>query len=365
MRGIGLFFQARFVWLCIAAYGFGIGLHAYAFLRSGEITALGWRITQYQINYFEFGFTKRATIGTLFYPVFERLRDGGLAERLVVVALDFATFCLMVWIVKRALDSLGERHGAWTTALRALIVLSPLGAIQWGYEVGRYDHFNFVLVAAALYAAQRARPLAAGLVLLVAVLTHEAVFFYGLPAVLAYLLARGASLAGLSMAAVPSAIGMALVAAFGNIDPAALAALPAEADGGIGAWNRGVISIPDNLQPFDYLALVLYLSATCALLTTVRMAGGRPEALRLLALVPLALFLLGFDYFRWIALVFACLCFCLVPLVNAGYAVAQLPVGRARLPGLFLMVPLGPIGVASALPYVNKVVLEVGEAVGW
>ena len=59
-------------------YLFGLASNIKWAIGSGGFPAVDWVITHYHINYIEFWFAKRAIIGSILYPAFMQLSDGGL-----------------------------------------------------------------------------------------------------------------------------------------------------------------------------------------------------------------------------------------------------------------------------------------------
>ncbi len=74
-----------FLPLSIFSYLVGFAQHLFKAIDRGHFYALDWKITQYHINYIDFGLVKRGLFGTISYPIFSLLPDAGVAERLFII----------------------------------------------------------------------------------------------------------------------------------------------------------------------------------------------------------------------------------------------------------------------------------------
>ncbi len=340
-----------FLPLCLIAWLAGQSVW-YAFGKVSLAQVMQWKVTQYFMDYAEFGFVKRGLAGTALRPLID---GAGLSVHQVMVlalALDFAVAAGLAWLMARIIRRLflpqgetGTRAGVW---LGAMLVLSPVGFVQIGYEAGRLDHLNFLLFAGAAWAALRGlAPLAGGLMVL-AVLNHEAAFVQAVPVVAALAMGRDRR-AGLWVLGPAIAAG-ALVYFLGNAAPGALAALPEAARAGGEVWGRGLIELPSKLGLRDIPPLMFFTVVPYWLLWRFYRANGRaPDLLFLAALSPLALYALGFDYPRWQGLIFVTVLVVFVARFSQG--LTRIPTDLAvRGVALAYMLPLGPVGKMNPLP---------------
>jgi len=348
--------QRYFVPLALLFYLAGFTRSIRNLLVDGTLDNLDWALAAYHVNYVDFGFAKRAVLGTLYRPFLAPFEDGGMGERLVIMAGDFLCVGLLLYLVARALRRAGPvAHGPLGHTLRAAIVCAPVGMAQIGFELGRTDHYNYLLLALALAAVARGHLVAAALVCGAAVLLHEAFFFYGLPAVMLAAALRDGHARAAALA-LPAILAMAAVALYGNLEPQALARLdPAVSAGATDVWQRGVWeparAIPPAMVALALLLTLAPLAFTLAVLHQNRALG--PAALLLAA--PLALFLLGIDYFRWAHLAFVMCTALLLHLALAG-RVTGLRLNRTAILAIALYcLPLGAVGVAEGYPHLAMV----------
>ncbi|HSF62953.1 MAG TPA: hypothetical protein VLA78_01105 [Paracoccaceae bacterium] len=348
----------RLFWpLAALAFLIGLARNRADVVARGEWIDLAWKLAQFNVSYTDFGFLKRGLVGSLLHPVFGVMPDP-TAQKWAVLAIDAALLVAFLMLARRAIAALEWRAPEWGGWLRVLLLLSPLGVMQWGYDLGRLDHVNALLLLAALALLLRGHALACGLVMAAAVLVHEGALFYALPAVLAagVLVSAGRGLpATWALAAGPAVAAGLLVLAFGNVtDPALIAALDSLGPGA-SVWQRAVLEPAGDLSTKNLGLMGLYLAGLAVVfLPPLAALYGWGVAALVMAL-PLCLFVLGIDYFRWIHL---------TGLLAATALVAgalhrpdiRLPTLRPlpRLALICLALPLGPIGITLGLPVVQR-----------
>lgn len=345
--------RKRFILLSVVSYLAGALLHLINYLDEGKLSAFTWKITQYHINYVDFGFVKRGLLGTLLYPMLSAFEAGSAGEIVFLWSLDLACFGLILILLNRALRRLPDEWSDW---FRVVIIFSPLGFMQYAYDVGRYDHFNYLVVAGIVACLANRRLGVASATLAAGVLLHEAVFFYALPLVLAAVWTEKVSLAKAAALAVAPVAAMALVVLFGNASAEAMATLPAAVSGGAEVWERGIFEPAKDFGIRDSMILALYLALLAGLIMRYAMASGGPRLILMLPVICcLPLFGLGIDYFRWVHLMFVSF------IATAILLARQAPVHSTSMTTwdkglvLALAIPVGPFGVEWGLPLAIKV----------
>jgi uncharacterized protein (TIRG00374 family) len=322
-----------------------------------------WVVTQYYMNYLEFGFVKRGLVGTVLYPVFHRIGANVDVAKLVILVLDGLLFIALVLALDRLTKVVLPEEGTLAKLVRTAIVISPLGVMQYSYDTGRFDHINFALIAIAMWLLLNRRNLSAGVVLSIGILVHEAVFVFAYPLLLAMALALGKG-SGSLRERWPAVVAFAIlplvaagaVAMFGNaeIDPALI--LPATVVEGADVWQRGILKPAAELSWSQFAFLMFYVVAPYAFLWHFyRVNGLRIDLVFLTALAPIALFLLGIDYPRWCQIVFVSVLVALFFHSSQGHSRLDLPrswVARASLAAYLF--PLGPIGTLAPFPYLES-----------
>src|SRR6516165_10217311 len=111
----------HFVVLSILFYFIGLAQHLVLAARRSPDGVLDWKLTQYYVNYFDFGFLRRAAVGTLLHP------------------------------------------------------------LMASFDAGRFDHIDFVLLIVAVALVMRRDLVVSGAVLAVGILVHEVMFLFGFP----------------------------------------------------------------------------------------------------------------------------------------------------------------------------------------
>lgn len=318
---------------------------------------LDWKLTEYHINYLQFGFVKRGVVGTLLFPILSLLRDGGMAERSLIIIFDFVIFLVLVSLLKRALDDFPEEWTEIRDFLRPILIFSPVGFIEMGFDVGRFDHLNFLLLAAIVLLCRRKAFMAASVVLAIGIFIHEAVFFYGLPVMIVAATLDGYDLRRISSAVAIPLVSIAIIAAFGNLNKEMISTLPNAISAGSHAYSRGIFEPAGYLGMTNYVVLLFYIALPYAfVMQFTRNLGVPSHRVSLPLLFVLPLFVLGKDYFRWVHLVFVST-LSVVFLLGFSLPLKQIKLStlQKRL-ALAYSFPLGPIGIDFALPYVHSVV---------
>lgn len=356
------FIYARFLPLSLVAFACGLGTYLGVYVKQGEnLNALRWNLTHVHMNYADFGFVKRGLLGTLFQPLLDLLEDGGSMQFSVLLAWDIGLCCLFIFALSIILKSKRDEAGQALTFLMLVLLIAPTGVLQLSFDITRYDHLNFLLVIPALLLVWQKRPLAAGLVMLAAVLNHEAVVVYGLPVVLAYGAARfqgdGLFWRKIGLLAAPPVLGAILVLLIGGSETAPATILPPEVSLASSVWSRSVIEPALFLRKYQYLLIGFYAVMPFLLLHWYyRRNGLNYDLLFLAPFAALALFALGVDYARWCGLIFfACACV-IVLQFKGGHKNTDLfaPMHRKILFVAYVL-PLGPIGITHPLPYLTGV----------
>ncbi len=337
-----------------------VGLLEYVvkyFKTDQNFDALIWNMTHFHMNYFDFGFIKRGLAGSVLAPLMRALEDGGQGEYLLMFGYDIALSVLFMALVLAVLYR-ARRAGFWP--LLAVLLIAPTGFMQLGFDLGRYDHLNLILVVLALICVGRQRPLLAGLLLFVAVLNHEAVVVYGIPVVLAYAWitdqkdhATPRRHTNLLLTGILPILAAGLILGFGraDIDPALI--LPENVSLASSVWSREIIQPSLFLRKFHYLILLFYTVMPYLFLRWFYAANTlKTDLLFLAPFATLAMFALGVDYARWTALIlFSCICVIALRFRDGHENTDIFAPTYRKLLLLAYVLPLGPIGITHPLPY--------------
>ena len=344
--------RKHFILIGLISYFFGTLHDIIIYFHENKFSAFDWKITQYHVNYIDFGFVKRGLVGTVLYPFLSAFQTGGMWEIVFLWSLDLACFFLVLILLHRALRHLPAEWSDW---LRVVIIFSPIGIMQYAYDVGRYDHFNYLVIAGIIACLMGGRFALASLIMTAGILLHEAVFFYALPLMIAAIWLKRKPLAEAALLAVGPVAAMALVVLFGNASAELMARLPAAISGGAEVWGRSILEPAYNFGVRNAIILAVYLALLMGLVLRYAMTSGGPSLMLMLPVICcLPLFGLGIDYFRWVHLMFVAFMSTaiLLALQAPGRPIAMTTWDKGLV--LALATPAGPIGVEWGLPLAIK-----------
>ena len=358
------FVSRNYIKLSILFYFIGMSQAvAIAYRDKSLANFFPWKLTQFYVDYFDFGFVKRGFIGTLLYPVFSLIGGDPLYSKVAILVFDFAIFLCLLFFLRRAIEKLLPAQCDLALVLKTIMILSPLGAMQFAYDTGRYDHVNFLLAAYALVLLVRHKTLLAGTIVAIGVLVHEAVFVFGFPVLLAASIAinnedpddKRKFANSLVFASLP-VLAAALVTVYGNANVDLTSVLAPGMAQGSGVWSRGIL-LPKQLQlgALQYPVVAFYSVFPYVLLRHFYLANNlKFDLLFLATLGSIFLFILGTDYPRWCQLILASTVIALFFHILQGKTRFAIGNREAFKVGLSVyLLPLGPIGVIFVLPYVE------------
>jgi len=366
------FASRNFLKLSILSWIFGLSLSLAVAVRDRSLeNFLSWKMAQYYVNYFDFGFVKRGLIGTLLYPMMRVTSDDRLLASAVVVLLDlFIVFAGLIF-VKRTFEReplVGKRIG---DIIKCLLVFSPIGVMELSYDVGRFDHVTIILAVAALILIVRGSYFYAGLLLAIGILVHEAVFVFAFPVLLTILIAvhndktpLRASTAALRFATLPI-VCAAAVLVFGNSNTDLSSVLPSWAQGGTEVWQRGLLEPRTDLTRLQYALLAFYALAPFVFLMHFYRSNALPlDRLFLAPWCAFLLFALGIDYSRWCHLLFVSNCLVVMSHLTQGRSELKTDSRAINILFFTYVLPLGPLGTDDLLPYV-EFALRIAPRFSW
>lgn len=332
----------------------GIALYIAVFLKSGHLTFLDWKLTQFHASYLEFGFIKRGIVGTPFLLIFEGLNLDKTEKIIAVVLFDSILYLIFLVVVGRALF-FKEIERIWVAIFAALLIFSPLGLSQWSFDTGRLDHLNFILLALCASALLREKYFLSGSLAAFGVLVHEAFAIYAVPSLIFIEIARARArknhtgVMKLSILIGPAFVAFASVVIWGNIEnPTDLQKL-ATFYNGSSVWDRGFMEPALSLSFLSYLTIVIYIALTYILFFRLAIANGGAWATALIFVTPLVLFVAGIDYARWLHIIFISLILVMIAMPKQSI----MPTRLEKICCIILCIPLGPIGITTVLPYLS------------
>lgn len=301
-----------------------------------------WKVDQYAFSYQELGFAKRALVGTLLEAL--GVAPWSAAARAAMLAVALAAALALARVAWRQADPV----------LAFALLASPASFLNMGFDLGRLDQLNLLLLLAMLFGRGR------GWILLapVMVLAHEGAVVMFLPlAFYCRWVTHGADRMLLLAAGLSLAVLLGLMTA-GRHDAAELLRLypRAEAESvriltrSIGenmAFVREHLAGTEALLFLGYAAGLFYWLVVLGLVWRPVAALPRAALGLAAASAPLALSLVGIDIARWTALAVVNL-FLLALVARRQGAPAPEPPGPPLLLLLVLYAAAGPIGIVFA-----------------
>ena len=347
----------HFVTFSLLAYLLPFIYYLLLTLRDGDIYFLDWKKTQYLVNYFDYGFIKRGLVGNLF--IFIQLEQ----IKYYIVLFHTSLFILFIWMVARLTDkrSYSECSAQQLDWLRALFVLSPFTALQIGFDIGRYDLLNLTLLVLTIKAIREQKFFLTALLSVLALLTHEAYLFYGLPLVFALtvqkvwvLNADKHALQKTKLTILIYAISLLCVCLLMYLFGSQKKEVSSSAGLGQQVWKRDLLEPSFGATTSEMIILIailtlIYFWLICFYATN----RAKPDTLLLSTLPPLALFFLGVDYARWSGLIF----FTALLVVYHKVTVCRWHFNHwlTRSLGLLFFLPMGPIGIERFFPFLAQI----------
>lgn len=276
------------------------------------------------INYFEFGFVKRAFVGTLLSASgLHRLIDN---EYMLAIFIDHASLLTLAILLSIYVLRNGDNMD---TAFKAMVFLSPAGIIQSGYITGTLD--TFVLLATTANILFVKNRYAFSLLLIIGVLIHE-LYLFTVPAQILSFYWKTHGFDNLDikevirvskLPALCLAIAMVLVFFFGRaemplheyraamqrslpnvIHDATLLGGYFEVTSGIGQ-NMACCAIPyDKIVDHLWFLLLPLFYSTALCILAVRNSGGLWVRLFCASaiLFPMLISFFAYDIYRWIGM---------------------------------------------------------------
>ena len=278
------------------------------------------------VSYFDEGLVRRAAVGTVLSPFPEDVRS--------IIYVFISAFSVLFIIL--ALSNRINEH-KYSKYLRILIIFTPFGLLNVGWDFGRLDWINFSLLYVSIYLSKNRNFLYSSIVSSLGIWVHEAFLFYGIPLVVTNIVSTSGKplYSTLKYLFMPTLLALYLLFE-GN---------PTTVDA-YGA-NRGLF----QYQGFDIL--VYSLSAYYIFLISIFHFNYSRKENYLHLIAPfgtLILFVLGIDYMRWITIFFFTSIFALIThKESSNRPSAPRYIGVLVLLSISL-VPFGPLGVVKPFP---------------
>jgi hypothetical protein len=298
------------------------------------------------INYFEFGFIRRAFIGTLISFI-----NNSFYKELFFIIFNLFIIILTFYIIFRKFFEIDK---SFYKFIFIVFALSPLGAMQIGYTFGRFEHINFFLIIAGIKLIDKNKYYLSSLIITCGLLIHEAFFIYGVPLILIYSIEKfkKIDIKKISILFIPVISFAIYLAFYGNSEKAALLSA-------LGA-NRGLVDI----RQFEITDSVLFLYLYLIIINHIYILKNLKLKITYFDFAPyltLSLFILGLDYARWIGILFYLI---IISIYIKVKDIKKQSVYKfeLRFTSICLAFPFfGPIGIVYAYPVFNNFLQLIGR----
>ena len=367
--------ENRLCFLMLAISAYAIGFSYYGFYHYLKPTThffwfLDWISTQYYVNYFEFGFLRRALLGTFIHPFFRLFSPFENIHYLFILGMHFANFVILSWFYHVLISNLKHTTKNFKILLLSAFILSPLGASQFGFDCGRTDHYIFTLTVVAASLVKNKKYLYSSLVCCFSILIHEISIFFAIPLLVSLLHYSNQHIDMrktwkhyVIFLSPPLAI-VILLYLFGTPETGVLDTLPSAFSEGTGGYYRATFEIQQGYTYFWQKYLIIAFTALpIILLTRLYMLNKwAPDFLYFCIFIPSVLFFLGVDYARW-CFIFGFTSIFIIVLKTSH--LKTLPRHQIHMSPwlrldyyllIILLLPLGPIGIIEPLPLINGII---------
>lgn len=344
------FIAHRYIYVALLCFSISLAAHLIQYLAGLGDTSVSYVSTSFAVNYFEYGFVKRGLIGTLliWFP----------SKNYVFTALFFSIliFLLLLIVFSKLVEKIGDTRTK--DFLKTTFAVSPFTSFQFGFEIGRLDLYNILLLIAVLYFINQRKWLLVLFLSACGLLLHEAFATFAVPIIFAYTLMqppgnfplkKPAKYAYLVSYLITCGLLAYVITEYGN------SALVVENAPGRGqdAWDRSLVQ--HGLSSLGYLTLTILIITTTGiysfLISFYKTNKAKNDPLFFAAFAPLGLFILGVDYARWTGLI--AIAVLVIFFIKATTEQWKLSSDTPRYTLALFVLPFGPIGDEEAFPFLR------------
>ncbi len=362
-----VFFISRNLFLfAFLSYACSFFFYYFFFYREGttRVAFLDWKMAQYMVNYFDYGFIKRGFVGTVLYWITSKSYLISFTVVKVTMVISTTSFFLAIiyFINKRLIHSADSFTNA---VIRSFVSISPFTAFQFSFDVGRFDIICIFILLCAIDCILKRKFFFAISLCAVGILIHESFVIYALPLVTAldWTIRNNINKNHLINNILKlSIIPLVLIALTFILFRQGISYVNQEiytlpGGGGI-AWYRGVNEGSFGKDKVDTIILSTVILIIYSLLIVFYRANkGNFDALMFASLFPCCLFYFGFDYGRWSAIIFVVVL--LTVYIKVVLERWTIQYNSLLYGGFLFLIPLGPVGIGmnSFFPLVKALIL--------
>jgi len=359
--------RGSFCSLSIIAYCIGFTYYGFYFFIKPVphfFWFIDWISTQYFVNYFDFGFLRRGLLGSVLYPIFYGLDPSSNFKYFLIIFLHILNFLIITLIFHTFITQTLHLSKSIRHFWLCFFILSPFGAMQFGFDVGRTDHYLFSILIISLWCLIKAKVWMCSILLSISILIHEVSLFFSMPIIVfcTYLLNQEYNLQKF-IAECTKIMALPLLCVFvlffyGTPEIGRFSLLHSDLSSGINGYVRGTFE-PQLAYTvwWHKFAVIFYSFLPLLLIARFFLAENRNfEPVYLSGLLPLLLFLFGVDYARWSFIIaITCGYIFAIKILLAPKDVKN-PNRFDKLVFVILLLPLGPIGIIEPLPLLNGLI---------
>ncbi len=343
------FIARKYLQVSLFCFCLPVMLNAKTYFFDESQGIISYLSTSFAVNYYDYGFLKRGLVGTfLVWVPGERY---GLIALVCSCLVFFAFLFIFNFLVKKLKDQ------KTSDFLKVVFAISPFASFQFGYELGRFDLYNLVLMVAALYCVHMKKWFFVLVLSICGLLVHEAFAAFALPLIVGFFLIQPSSSFGSKILnrffyltvylMACSALAYAIIK-YGNNELVAMRA----PGSGHEAWERPLIQHGLKLGWFNLVIIsAIFFSVYFFLINFYRMNRGKVDALFVSAFAPISLLFLGCDYSRWSALVGIVVLSVLF--IKCYFFNWSFKYGSFPYQATVFLLPFGPVGVVNVFPWIQ------------
>tara|TARA_B100000242_G_C43036824_1_gene483386 strand:- start:62 stop:1159 length:1098 start_codon:yes stop_codon:yes gene_type:complete len=317
-------------------------------------THADWKLTQYNINYFDHGFIRRGFIGTALFPLLSKYVNNIETQKFLIFWKE--TFLYLIYgcaFCYFILKKTANQSNKLRIYILGCSLIGPCGLLQAAYDVGRYDHLNFIILALTLFLVEYQQFRFVSILLTLSLLVHENALFYIHPLVFSLSFNKFTKVFLNSLKLFfPSIVVAILLFTFGDKQ----VELPEQLSVG-NIWGDGVYwgyFLNLDRKPIYSIIFIIYTLLILSLIIHFYKINKLNIDVKLLScFAPIPLFFIVSDWGRWVHFIFISV---IIVLCYKISSLKSFKVDNLFYSILFILgIPLGPIGIGNAFPYLDQI----------
>jgi hypothetical protein len=355
------FISHKYIHVSLLCFLTPLIFHSINHLIGKNFGMINYFSTSFTVNYFEYGFIRRGFVGSALYLI--------PSERYQLIALisSILVFFVIVFLFNKLIKNVEDIKTA--DFLKVAFAISPFTSFQFGYEIGRLDLYNILLMIYILYLVRQHRWLPVLILSLCGLLIHELFAVFGLPLIFSSILFeqsknfrsnRLLNYKYLATFLICSLVLTFLIFKYGNSELIVTSAPGSGQEG----WSRDVkgfwVYDLHSVGWFNFAVTFIVIAGIyICLLKFYWSNNSKLDLFFIAALTPLLLFFVANDYARFAALI-GIVAMAIV-FIKAIISKWKLTFRYLPYAGLIYVLPLGPIGYMETFPMLRRFIHFIVE----